>query len=93
MRNAHHCISSLFLAAVLLVPVAAMAAPAAQDAKIQIRFFDRNHKDYHDWDDREDRAWGVYLKNGRKKSAEFSKASKREQSHYWNWRHSHPDRD
>jgi hypothetical protein len=91
MTKMHRHISSLILAAAFVVPLAATAAP--QDAKIQIRFFDRNHKDYHNWDDHEDRAWGIYLNDNHRKSEEFSKASKRRQSQYWNWRHSHPDRD
>jgi len=93
MSYTHRYISSLLLAAAIVAPVAVMAAPSPQDAKIQIRFFDRNHKDYHNWDDREDRAWGSYETDHHRKSMEFSKASKGEQQNYWNWRHSHPDKD
>jgi hypothetical protein len=93
MRFTHRCISSLLLAAALATPVAIMAAPGPKDEGIQIRVYDSRHKDYHNWDDRENNAWGIYLTNNHKKNREFSKSSKREQSHYWNWRHSHPDRD
>jgi len=93
MRIANRYITSLALAAALVVPVAIMAAPAPQDAGVQIRVYDSNHKDYHNWDDRENRAWGIFLTDNHKKSHEFSRASKKEQGQYWNWRHQHPDRD
>ncbi|HLW98599.1 MAG TPA: hypothetical protein VKR82_08145 [Candidatus Acidoferrales bacterium] len=93
MRNASRFIGSLILTAALVGPVAMMAAPAPQDAGVQIRIYDRNHKDYHNWDDRENHAWGIFLTDNHRKSHEYSRASKREQSQYWNWRHQHPDRD
>ena len=86
-------ICSLFLAAALMSPVAIMAAPVPADGGVQIRVYDRGHKDYHNWDDHENKAWGVYLSTNHKKSFEFSKATKKQQSNYWNWRHSHPDKD
>jgi hypothetical protein len=93
MRFTNRCIRSLILAAAIAAPLAIMAAPAPKDDSVQIRVYDRNHKDYHNWDDHENNAWGVYLTNNHKKAHEFSKSSKREQSSYWNWRHSHPDHD
>jgi hypothetical protein len=91
MHRAHHYIASLFLTAALAAPVAIMAAPVPQEARVQVRVYDRNHKDYHNWDDNENRAWGQYQTEHRKNSHEFSKANKREQGQYWNWRHAHPD--
>ncbi|HXQ25176.1 MAG TPA: hypothetical protein VN822_02100 [Candidatus Acidoferrales bacterium] len=90
MHRAHRYIASLFLTAFLAAPVVTMAA-RPQDASVQVRVYDKDHKDYHNWDDNENRAWGVYLTNNHKKSHEFSTANKKEQSQYWNWRHSHPD--
>jgi hypothetical protein len=93
MRFTHRYISSLLLAAALAAPVAVMAAPAPKDEGVQVRVYDSRHKDYHNWDDRENNSWGIYLTNNHKKKHEFSRSSRREQSHYWDWRHSHPDRD
>ena len=93
MHHAHRYITSLFLAAALAAPVAIMAAPAPQDASVQVRVYDRDHKDYHNWDDKENRAYGQYRSENPKVSVDFSKASKKQQSQYWNWRHSHPDKD
>jgi hypothetical protein len=91
MHLAHRYIASLFLTAALVAPVSIMAAPVPQEARVQIRVYDRQHKDYHNWDDNENRAWGQYLTENHRNSHEFSKANKREQARYWNYRHSHPD--
>ena len=86
MFGAHRYIASLFLTAALVAPLS-MVAAEPQDARV----YDRNHKDYHNWDDHENQAWGRYLAENHKKDHEFAKANRREQSEYWNWRHSHPD--
>lgn len=91
MRRTHQFIASLFQTAALAAPVAIMAAPVPQEARVQVRVYDRQHKDYHNWDDNENRAWGQYLTQNHRNSHEFSKANKGEQSKYWNYRHSHPD--
>ena len=56
MHRAHRYVASLFLTAVLLAPVAMMAAPGPQ-VRLQVRVFDRDHRDYHNWDDREDHVY------------------------------------
>jgi hypothetical protein len=93
MRHTHRYIPSLFLAAALAAPVAIMAAPVPQEASVQVRVYDRDHKDYHNWDDHENRAWGIFLTNNHRKNHEYAKANRREQSNYWKWRHEHPDND
>jgi len=70
-----------------------MAAPIPQEAGVQVRVYDRDHKDYHNWDDHENRAWGIFLTNNHRKNHEYAKANRREQSNYWKWRHEHPDND
>jgi len=89
MHRAHRYIASLFLTAVLAAPVSIMAAPG--QAAVQVRVYDRDHKDYHNWDDHENQQWGVFLSSNHKSTHEYSKANKKEQSQYWNWRHAHPD--
>jgi hypothetical protein len=93
MRNTNRFISSLFLAAALAAPVAMIAAPGPQAVGVQVRVYDRDHKDYHNWDDHEQSAWGVYLTENHKKPHEYKAANRKEQSSYWNWRHAHPDKD
>ena len=91
MNGTHRYIASLFLTAALVMPVAMMAAPAPQRASVQLRVYDSDHKDYHNWDDNENRAWGQYLAENHRDSHEYQKSNKKEQSQYWNWRHAHPD--
>ena len=92
MRITHRYMSSLLLAAALAAPVSIMAAARPQTS-VQVRVYDKNHKDYHNWDDHENQAWGSYRSNNHKKPQEYSKTSKKEQGQYWNYRHSHPDRN
>ena len=75
----------------MAVPVSMLAAPVPQEAGVQVRVYDRNHKDYHNWDDHENHAWGVYLQDNHRRAHEYSHANRKEQEQYWNWRHSHPD--
>ena len=91
MRLISCSIGTLFLAAAFASPAPMLAAPTPQD--VQVRVYDEHHKDYHNWDEREDRAWHRYLKEKHRKYHEFNKAEKREQEEYWDWRHDHPDHD
>jgi hypothetical protein len=93
VNRAHCYIASLFLTAAFALPTSLLAAPAAQEARVQVRVYDKQHKDYHNWDDNENRAWGQYLTDNHRNSHEFSKSNKKEQSQYWNWRHAHPDKN
>jgi hypothetical protein len=91
MKLVHRFLSSLLLAAALVAPTAILAAPSPQG--VTIRVYDRDHRDYHNWDDREDRAYRHYLIVQRRNYREYHRQNYRVQRHYWNWRHSHPDRD
>jgi hypothetical protein len=91
MHLANRYITSLFLTAALATPVVMMAIPSPQEDHNQNRVYDKQHKDYHNWDDNENKAWGQYRTENHKDSREYSKASKKEQSQYWNYRHAHPD--
>jgi hypothetical protein len=97
MYRTNRYITSLFLTAALAAPVALMAIPVPQEGRNQKedrnqnRVYDKQHKDYHNWDDNENKAWGQYLTENHKSSHEYAKANKKEQSQYWNYRHAHPD--
>ncbi len=91
MHIAGRYFASLILTAALTAPVSMLAAPLPQEASVQVKFYDKDHNDYHTWDDNENRAWGVYLSDNHKKNHEFSHASKKEQRDYWKWRHHHPE--
>jgi hypothetical protein len=93
MNHAHRYVASLFLIAALAAPVSMLAVPAPQEGTVQVRVYDRNHKDYHNWDDRENQSWNRYNTDNHRKSHEFKTANKREQGQYWNYRHSHTDKN
>jgi hypothetical protein len=90
MNSAKRYIASLFLTAALAIPAAMIAAPP-QRASVQLRVYDSNHRDYHNWDDNENRNWGLYLNQNNRRPHEYRKANKRERNEYWNWRHEHSD--
>src|SRR4029077_14286440 len=60
MRRIDRYLSSLFLAAAIAAPVLVVAEAKAQEHSVQVRVYDRDHRDYHNWDDREDRAYRRY---------------------------------
>jgi hypothetical protein len=91
MNRTRRYIASFFLTAALAGPVSMMAAPSPQ-AGVQVRIYDRNHKDYHYWNDHENHLWVHFLVINHRRHHEFASASRREQAEYWNWRHAHPDR-
>ena len=84
-------VSSLFLTAGLIAPMA-ITANAAQQS-VSVRVYDRDHKDYHNWDDREVHSYSVFRGEHPKYNVTFSKAKRNQQREYWNWRHDHPDHD
>lgn len=81
---------SLFVALTLLSPVVGRAAAAPpQKAAVSVRIYDRTHKDYHVWNDDEDRAYRGYLSDQHMKYRKFSALNAKQRTAYWNWRHDH----
>ena len=93
MHRAHFYIGSLLLTAALAAPISIMAAPTPGPVGVTVRVYDRHHRDFHEWDDRENHAWGVYLTNHHRRHYEYSRANRRDQDRYWTYRHNHRDRD
>ncbi len=91
MKRMQRYIGQLLLAAAVVAPALISTEAKAQEANVQVRVYDRNHKDYHNWDDREDRAYRNYLGEQHREYREYNKQSRKDQNNYWNWRHSHPD--
>jgi hypothetical protein len=107
MHRGYRYLSSLFLTAALAAPVALMAAASPQDngnqdnrqgennkenrqSENNKRYYDKSHKDYHTWDSNEDRSYQRY-QTERHQKRPFVQLSTRQQTVYWNWRHSNPD--
>jgi hypothetical protein len=91
MRFINRYIGSMILAAALVTPTVALAAALPQDAAVQVRVYDRDHKDYHNWDDREDHAYRQYLTDNHRAYRTYDHQNRSTQRAYWNWRHDHPD--
>ena len=91
MHLAHRYMTLLLLAAALAAPVAVVSAPGPQAVGVQVRVYNRNHKDYHNWDDREESSYRRYLVEQHHSYREYAKQRRRTQDQYWNWRHRHPD--
>jgi hypothetical protein len=77
--------STMLLAAVSLAPLATSGCAA------RVRVYDEYHSDYHYWNDREDRAYRVWLAERHYEYREFARLNHEEQREYWNWRHNHPE--
>lgn len=95
MKNVFRRGSFLFLSVALTLPLALRTSAATQeehrDDKKETRVYDRSHKDYHQWDDNEDRAYRRYLGEQHQDYRDYSKLKHNEQNQYWTWRHGHPD--
>jgi hypothetical protein len=86
MKPSNRCIGAL------LLTIGLMAAPLAlADDHDTHRYYDRDHKEYHRWNDNEQRSYGVFLKENHIQVHVFRKAPPAERQQYWNWRHEHPD--
>ena len=93
MQRTNLLLGGLFLAASFAVSGPLVATAAAQEGNLQVRVYDSHHHDYHNWDDREDRAYRNYQEGRHESYISYEHRKHRYQDHYWNWRHSHPDRD
>jgi hypothetical protein len=80
---------SFVLSAALLGPIT--LAPIPLKAEPPHRYYDREHKDWHEWNEREDRAYRHYLEERHERYREWAKAKRAEQRAYWRWRHEHSD--
>jgi hypothetical protein len=68
-----------------------VAPHGAQAQSVDVRVYDSHHKDYHNWDDHEDRAYRSYLAEQHYEYRDYHKQNHRRQEAYWKWRHNHPD--
>ncbi len=79
-------LSGLLLGAALIVPMTVNA-----EEHHERRYYDREHRDYHQWNGQEDRAYRVYLGEQHRNYRGFHRVRRSEQAHYFHWRHEHPD--
>jgi hypothetical protein len=78
------------LAGTALLPADASAKEKNKHkAKHDARFYDRAHRDYHNWNGDEDRLYRQYLEEHHHHYRAFSRMNRQQQLQYWQWRHDH----
>jgi len=60
MHRAKLYVTALFLTAAFAASGSTVAAAKPNDEHVQVRVYDSWHHDYHNWDDREDRAYRAH---------------------------------
>jgi hypothetical protein len=93
MHRAKLYVTALFLTAAFAASRSTVAAATPNDERVQVRVYDSWHHDYHNWDDREDRAYRAYQNQRHETYLAYEHRKHQYQHNYWNWRHSHPDHD
>lgn len=88
-----HFLNALCLAAVLSAPLAIRADDEHHENRSDKRYYDAQRKDYHNWNDQEDRAYRSYLEERHREYRPYERLNKKEQRDYWDWRHSHQGGD
>ncbi len=85
-------LGALVFAAFLAGPVTALADDHDHDK--DHRYYDPYRKDYHEWNEREDRAYRHWQQDVRHQEYhDWNRARDRERRDYWRWRHDHEDWD
>jgi len=80
-------LSALVLSTTLIGPGVAQAAGGNDK-----RYYDQGGKDYHVWNDNEDKAYRTYLTEQHREYRKFNTVKRPEQEQYFKWRHEHPDK-
>ena len=78
-------LGGLLMAASLIAPVAANA----DDHRGERRYYDREHHDYHYWNDDEDRRYRAYLVEQHRVYVPFVRVDDRRRREYFRYRHEH----
>ncbi|MFL6416340.1 MAG: hypothetical protein ACJ74Y_11820 [Bryobacteraceae bacterium] len=79
----------LLMSGILLLPV---QAQYKSYRTTNDRYYDRDHKDYHSWNDGESKAWRRYWQEQRRREIAWERANARQKREYWKWRHDRMDR-
>lgn len=100
MRGKRQWLTSAALSVAMIAPMGALAMSAPQDdherheqEERDHRIYDPVHKDYHNWDAREDAAYRRWLEEKHEAYVEYNRLDHKRQDDYWKWRHKHEDPD
>lgn len=80
-------VTKILLGAALLMPVAGAFADEPH------RYYDRDRRDWHEWNEHEQRAYRHWLMEERREHRfrEYNRLRGADQRAYWRWRHEHQD--
>ena len=81
-------LNAALLSAALVLPVAVATIPLRADDH---SYHDKNHNDDHAWNNHEDRAYRIWVKENHRHYREFNRLNETDQQAYWDWRHEHSD--
>ncbi len=87
MKLPRFCQAAL-LGAIALAPIAFVPTTLRAD---EHRYHDERHHDDHVWNDRETRAYRIWVKENHRKYRDFARLRAEDQQAYWDWRHEHSD--
>src|SRR5215467_9939278 len=102
MRSGYKNLAAPCLSAALASPIAARAMPRPQDdherheqeeRERRERVYDTDHRDYHNWDEREDRTNRHWLEERHEAYVDYDRLDERHQHEYWKWRHKHEEHE
>ena len=82
-------LTALSLSMALVTPVCLQAQDHDRDH--DQRYYDKRHKDYHQWNANEDRAYHMYWEQRHHGYVDWDHASAAQRQSYWDWRHNHSD--
>jgi hypothetical protein len=79
-------LTTILLGAALAGPIAMVPLHAADRV-----YHDRDHNDDHHWNNHEDRAYRMWVKENHRHYNDFRRLRPEDQQAYWGWRHEHSD--
>jgi hypothetical protein len=94
-KNMHRfrILAGLLLGAALIAPVVVRAEDHPYNKRYydNRRYYDRAGRDYHVWNEEENRAYNFYLSDQHLPYREWRTVKGADQAAYFRWRHTHPD--
>jgi hypothetical protein len=87
MKKIRNLLAAMPICAALLWPVTSLAYDHDRDDRD--RYYDQEHKDYHQWNADEQRYWRDYWVREKRPYIEWERANEEQRRAYWHWRHEH----
>jgi len=81
-------LNGALLSAALIAPISLLPTALRADDRI---YHDRYHNDDHHWDNREDQAYRIWVRDRHRRYEDFERLREHDRRAYWNWRHQHSD--